>query len=98
MTSLVAYLALLQLVLPLVMIVLNAIVTPVSRVGVWVRCAGLFALLIYLRLCGVWLFPPWWTPYLLGLLHVAGTCRPEGLRHLWEAGVVPLQWQGGREP
>jgi hypothetical protein len=73
MTSLVAYLALLQLVLPLVLIVLNAIVLPVSPLGFWARCAGLFALLIYLRLSGVWLFPPWWTPYLLGVLHVAGS-------------------------
>jgi len=73
MNQLILQLLALQVVLPLVLTGLNAFLPSMSRAGLTVRSLAVLLLLAYVALAGVWLFPPWWTPYLLALIHVAGT-------------------------
>ncbi len=69
MNDLIAPLVLLQLVLPLGLIVLNALIPSASRVGLLLRGCAIGLVLVYLALVGLWLFPPWWTPWALAGLH-----------------------------
>jgi len=73
MNSLIAQLLLLQIALPLLIVVVNAFTRPLSIMAFWFRTIGIFLLLLYTALSGVWLFPPWWTPYLLILVHIVGS-------------------------
>lgn len=73
MSGLVLQLALLQVGLPLALIVLNAFVPTASRWGLFLRTAAIALLIAYAALAGIWLFPPWWTPWLLELLLVGST-------------------------
>lgn len=68
-----AGLVMLQLVLPLVLIAIHALAPSSGRAGFALRCAAIAALLLYLAVAGLWLFPPWWTPFALGLLLAAVT-------------------------
>ena len=63
----------LQVGLPSALIVLNAFVSASSVTGLLARFLAISALLSYLALAGIWLFPPSWTIGLLGLLHAGGT-------------------------
>lgn len=72
MNSLVLQLGLYQVLAPLVLIAANTFVASASRSGLILRSAGLFVLLIYAAQAGLWLFPPWWTPYALMVLLVLG--------------------------
>lgn len=95
-----AGLAMLQLVLPLVLIAIHALAPSSGPAGFALRCAALAALLLYLAVAGLWLFPPWWTPHALFLLLAAvmivryrkgfaGRKTPPALR--WaEYAVAPL--------
>lgn len=71
MNKLVLSLMLVQVALPLALIALNALVPAMSRAGLAIRSCVILLVLIYAALAGVWLFPPWWTPYALVLVHLA---------------------------
>ncbi len=73
MSELVIQLMLLQVALPLALIVLNAILPTASLPGLVLRSAAIALLIVHAMLAGIWLFPPWWTPHLLLVLHLAGT-------------------------
>jgi len=73
MNNLILSLILLQVVLPLALIALNALTPSLSRAGLAIRSSVIFLVLIYVALAGLWLFPPWWTPYPLALLHLGAT-------------------------
>jgi hypothetical protein len=72
-TEPVLQLLVLQVGLPSALIVLNACVPALSVTGLLARFLAISALLSYLALAGVWLFPPSWTTSLMGVLHIAGT-------------------------
>lgn len=69
MNDLILQTSLLQVALPLFLILLNAFFSIASATGFMLRMSAIFLLLIYTALAGIWLFPPWWTPYLLGVFH-----------------------------
>ncbi len=62
-----------QFILPLLLIGWIALAPQRSLVGFWVQVIATAAGLFALARTGLWLFPPWWTPYALGLLLVAVT-------------------------
>lgn len=68
-------LALLQVVLPTALIVLHAIVPTTSLLALFLRMAAIALLLLYAALAGLWLFPPWWTPYALAMLLLLASAR-----------------------
>lgn len=59
-----------QLLIPLALIAWIALAPPVSRVGFWLQAAGTAFALVALQRAGSWLFPPWWMPFVYGLLLV----------------------------
>lgn len=71
MNDLILQTSLLQVALPLFLIALNAFVSIASAPGFMLRMSAILLLLIYTALAGIWLFLPWWTPYLLGMVHFA---------------------------
>jgi murein DD-endopeptidase MepM/ murein hydrolase activator NlpD len=73
MNAVLTGLAVPQVGLPLVLIFCNAVIPAASRAGLLIRSSAIALGLVYLALAGVWLFPPWWTPWLLGALHLGGT-------------------------
>jgi len=73
MNSLILNLALLQVGLPLLLVVAHCLIPGTSRLALVLRTAALLTLLNYAALAGIWLFPPWWTPYLLMIFTVFGT-------------------------
>lgn len=75
MNTLILKLVLLQLMLPLALIAIHACLAPASSAGLAFRVVGIATLLFYLGVAGVWLFPPWWTPWALALLHTFATLR-----------------------
>jgi hypothetical protein len=69
---------LLQLVLPLLFIGWIALAPLKSTLGFFCQVVGTAAALFALALTGLWLFPPWWTPYVFAGLYVAAVlvgCR-----------------------
>ncbi|MDZ4840637.1 MAG: M23 family metallopeptidase [Hyphomicrobium aestuarii] len=54
--------------MPIALVVWLAVATPRSAAGFWIQAlttgAGLFAI----GLTGLWLIPPWWTPWAIGVL------------------------------
>jgi hypothetical protein len=74
------------LVLLLVLIVLHGLVRPASAAGLWLRTLALLLLCALLVLAGMWIFPPWWTPYVLVLLTVLATFNA---RRRWAERVAP---------
>jgi len=73
MSELVIQLMLLQVGLPLVLVVLNAVFPTASLLGLVLRSVAIAVLIVHTIIAGVWLFPPWWTPYTLLVLHLACT-------------------------
>lgn len=86
MSELVIQLMVLQVGLPLFLIVANALLPTASLLNMILRSTALALLITYTALAGVWLFPPWWTPYALLLLHLAGT----GVAFWRRRGVPPV--------
>ncbi|SEW40495.1 Peptidase family M23 [Cognatiyoonia koreensis] len=71
-----------QVLLPIALIAANTLIPSASRFGLGLRSGALFLLLIYAALAGLWLFPPWWTPYLfMGLLMIGAIFRYGRIRH-----------------
>jgi Peptidase family M23 len=60
----------LQIVLPLVLIAWLAIAPPHNLLGVSLQSLATGLTLFAIARMGVWLFPPWWTPYVYALLFV----------------------------
>ena len=65
------WLYLAQLLLPLILIGWMLGFPARSRLGFIVQCVGSFAALAVIALRGIWLWPPWWTPYVFGVALVA---------------------------
>lgn len=72
MSEFVLQLMALQVGVPLVLIVLNATLPTASLAGLLLRSFAVALAIVYAALAGIWLFPPWWTPYVLGALHLVG--------------------------
>ncbi|MBF2049759.1 MAG: M23 family metallopeptidase [Leptolyngbya sp. IPPAS B-1204] len=85
-----AAIILLQLLLPLLLIGWIAIVPPRSLLGFWMQAIATALGLLALARTGLWVFPPWWTPYLYGLLFVAALIV--GLRRYKSRRLVPSDW------
>jgi len=75
MNTLIIQLTLLQVAMPLLLIGLHALVKVASMAGWWARTLGIVLLLLLVALTGVWLFPPWWTPWILAVLHMLASAR-----------------------
>jgi hypothetical protein len=69
----------LQIVLPLLLIAGVAIAPPRNRLGFFLQALVTAMTLVAIARLGVWIFPPWWTPYLYGVLLVVALVI--GLRH-----------------
>lgn len=66
----------LQTLLPLALILWLAIWPPINRAGFWMLALAAALVTLMAALQGIWMFPPWWTPYLLApLLLVVVTLR-----------------------
>jgi hypothetical protein len=64
----IASLILAQILLPLALIVWLGIAPPRNLLGVSLQSLATVTILLAIARMGVWVFPPWWTPYLYGLL------------------------------
>jgi hypothetical protein len=60
----------LQIVLPLLLIAGVAIAPPRNKLGCFLQALVTAMTLVAIARLGVWMFPPWWTPYLYGVLLV----------------------------
>ncbi len=88
MNDLIRNLALIQVGLPLLLVLAHTFIPSTSRVALLLRAAALLLALYFAALTGLWLFPPWWTPYALMVVLLLGTAyrwpRPRaGRRVLW---------------
>jgi Peptidase family M23 len=89
---------LLQLILPIFFISLLALATPKTMVGFLCQTFGTAIALLALALTGLWLFPPWWTPYVfagaLAAVAVAGWQRQRPFKSFlpsgWTAWIFTL--------
>jgi hypothetical protein len=61
----------LQTALPLILILWLAVLPPKSRAGFWMLVLASALMTFAAARMGIWVFPPWWVPYLLALLLVA---------------------------
>jgi hypothetical protein len=61
----------LQTVLPLILILWLAILPPRNLAGFWMLALASALMTFAAARMGIWVFPPWWVPYLLALLLVA---------------------------
>ncbi|WP_051332823.1 M23 family metallopeptidase [Cucumibacter marinus] len=87
-----AYFAAIQVGLPLLLIVAHALIPAGSWVGFIARVAALAIVIAAVAMTGLWLFPPWWTPYaLLVLVALASWPAARRLRSARQRGRI---WQG----
>lgn len=68
--ELITQLAILQVAVPLGVILVNALIPVASLSGALFRTTAILGLLVYTALAGIWLFPPWWTPFVFALLQL----------------------------
>ena len=83
---------LLQLALPLFFIGWVAMAPLNSRFGVFCQIVGTASGLFALALTGLWLFPPWWTPYVFAVLLVAATLIGWRRRRAF-VSPLPSRWK-----
>lgn len=81
-----------QIVLPLVLIAWLAITPPRNLMGVSLQALVTAITLFVIARMGVWIFPPWWTPYLYGLLFVLALVI--GLQWHSPQRRIPSSWLG----
>jgi Peptidase family M23 len=62
---------LLQAIVPLLLIAWLAFAPPDNIAGFWLQAVATGIGLIAIRYTGLWLFPPWWSPYAFGFLLMA---------------------------
>ncbi len=82
----------LQIVLPLVLIVWLAIAPLHNLLGVSLQIFVTALTLFAIARMGVWVFPPWWTPYVYGLLFIVALVV--GLRQHKLQRQLPSSWLG----
>lgn len=80
-----------QLALPLLFIGSIAFVPLNSTLGFCCQVAGVASALFALALVGLWLFPPWWTPYVFAALLAAAVFMGWRRRHRF-ASALPSGW------
>jgi hypothetical protein len=82
----------LQFTLPLLLIILMAMVPSRSYLGFGIQVLATVALLLAASLIGIWMLPPWWTPYVFsGLLLIAifvGVRRRRPFKSVIPMGVL----------
>ena len=83
---------LLQLVLPLFAIAWIALAPLNSTLGFFCQCVGAAAGLSALALTGLWLFPPWWSPYVFAALLMAAVWVGWRRRYPF-ASRLPSNWK-----
>lgn len=66
---------LMQLLLPLALLLWLAFLPAGHMVGRILQCAGTASTLLALHLAGLWITPPWWTPWIYWALFVAALWR-----------------------
>ena len=84
---------LLQAIVPLLLIAWLAFLPPRSSVGFWMQAVATGIGILAILLSGLWLFPPWWSPYAFGILLFANVTV--GLARSQMTGVWPdksLHW------
>lgn len=62
-----------QVVVPLFLVVLHAVIRPAGLFALVLRTVALLAFCLVLALVGMWAFPPWWTPQAYAVLALAAT-------------------------
>ncbi len=82
----------LQIVLPLVLIAGLAIAHPRNLLGFALQALVTAMTLVAIARLGVWMFPPWWTPYLYGVLLVVAVVI--GCRRRQPLQPLPSHWLG----
>jgi Peptidase family M23 len=85
-------LILVQILLPLVLIGGFAIAPPRNLLGISLQALVTAIALLAIARMGVWVFPPWWTPYLYAILFVFALVI--GLRQLKPWRKMPSSWLG----
>jgi len=85
-------LILIQILFPLVLIGWLAFWPPRNLMGMGVQALVTAIALVAIARMGIWVFPPWWTPYLYGVLFMLAL----GLRFLRHQPKrrMPLSWSG----
>lgn len=81
----------LQVALPIFFIAWVAVAPSRSRLGFFCQSVGTAIALLALALTGLWLFPPWWPPYIFGGLLAAATVVGYMLRHPFKSRL-PSGW------
>jgi hypothetical protein len=83
---------LIQILFPFVLIGWLAFAPPRNLLGIGIQSLVTVVALIAIARMGIWVFPPWWTPYLYGVLFtlalVLGLMRHQPKRRM------PLSWPG----
>ncbi|OKH19824.1 M23 family metallopeptidase [[Limnothrix rosea] IAM M-220] len=81
-----------QVLLPLVLIVWMAIAPLRNVMGFWLQAAVTATVLWAIANMGLWILPPWWTPYLYGLLFIIAL----GIGWRWHKPTqkMPSNWLG----
>lgn len=90
--NMIALLIGLQIGLPLALIAWLAIAPPRNFLGVLLQAFVTAITLLAIARMGVWVFPPWWTPYLYGLLFVLSLLI--GVRRRKPQRKLPSHWLG----
>ncbi len=80
----------LQTGLPLILILWLYVLPPRNLVGFWMLALGAAAMTLAAAKLGIWVFPPWWVPYLMGSLLVGAV-----VLHLIRAQHRPFLPVGG---
>ncbi|MDX2239989.1 MAG: M23 family metallopeptidase [Leptolyngbyaceae cyanobacterium bins.302] len=88
----IALLIVAQILLPLSLIAWIAIAPSRNLLGIALQALVTAMALFAIARMGVWVFPPWWTPYLYGLLFVLAVGL--GLRRHMPRQRMPSSWPG----
>jgi hypothetical protein len=88
----IAFLILAQLVLPLGAIVWLVIAPVRNILGFWLQALITAILLFAIARMGIWMFPPWWMPYVYSLLFILSLII--GLRRHRPQHRMPSSWLG----
>jgi len=82
---------LLQTIVPAVLIGWLTLAPPRSTAGFWTQALSTGVALVAMSLTGIWMFPPWWAPYVFGAMlfaSVAGSLRKHHARWFWPQGFM----------
>lgn len=90
--TIMAFLILAQTVFPLLLILWLTLAAPASALGFWIQALVTAISLFAIARMGVWVFPPWWTPYVYGLLFVIALVWRLRRQPAWRP--LPSRWLG----